>query len=202
MFDGVFCRHATSVYFAAGTQHESARAEIVSGSAFPCSSMTGARPAHRPVGRSSAGRSSRGGPRVRTRANRFARAPDVIGRKVLVNNHPMTVIGVAAAGFRGVDPIEVPELWIPTMMKRQATPEWDNLLDRRAVWMHVFGRLKRGITADEHRPRSSRGSSRCWRPTRSRKALRAPPPSSAAFSGIDDRGSARLPGPIRRARSS
>jgi len=26
-------------------------------------------------------------------------------------------------------------------MKRWATPEWDRLFDRRAVWMHVFGRL-------------------------------------------------------------
>ena len=30
-------------------------------------------------------------------------AADVVGRKVLVNQHPMTVIGVAAAAFRGVD---------------------------------------------------------------------------------------------------
>jgi predicted permease len=33
------------------------------------------------------------------------------------------------------------------MMKRQATPGWDRLLDRRARWMHVFGRLKPGVTA-------------------------------------------------------
>ena len=49
-------------------------------------------------------------------------ASDIVGLKVLVNSHPMTVIGVAAAGFRGIDWAEVPALWIPTMMKRQATP--------------------------------------------------------------------------------
>ena len=35
-------------------------------------------------------------------------APDVVGRKLLVNSHPMTVIGVAAATFRGIDVGEVP----------------------------------------------------------------------------------------------
>ena len=33
--------------------------------------------------------------------NRFARDPDVIGKKILVNNYPMTIVGVSARGFRG-----------------------------------------------------------------------------------------------------
>ncbi len=61
----------------------------------------------------------------------------------------MTVIGVAAAGFRGIDLAEVPALWIPTMMKREATPAWDWLMDRRGRWLHVFGRLKPGITVGQ-----------------------------------------------------
>ena len=61
----------------------------------------------------------------------------------------MTVIGVAVAGFRGVDIGEVPSLWIPAAMKAQATPAWDRLLDRRARWMHVFGRLKPGISIEQ-----------------------------------------------------
>ena len=49
-------------------------------------------------------------------------APDVVGRKVLVNRHPMTVIGVAASTFRGIDVGEVPSLWIPASMSAQAIP--------------------------------------------------------------------------------
>ena len=60
----------------------------------------------------------------------------------------MTVVGVAAAGFRGIDWGEVPSLWVPTMMKKEATG-FDWLEDRRGRWLHVFGRLKPGITADE-----------------------------------------------------
>ena len=46
----------------------------------------------------------------------------------------------------------MPALWVPAMMNAQAAriePEWDRLLDRRAVWMHVFGRLKPGVTAEQ-----------------------------------------------------
>jgi predicted permease len=75
--------------------------------------------------------------------------PGVVDRKILVNNYPMTVIGVAEERFRGVDPIEVPALWIPAAMKRVVTPEFDELLDRRAYWMHVFARLKDGVTIGE-----------------------------------------------------
>ena len=101
-------------------------------------------------------------------------APDVVGRKVLVNNYPMTVIGVAPASFRGIDIGEVPALWIPAAMKRQVTPEWDRLLDRRARWMHVFGRLEaRHDRANARRPVSSPGSSRCSTRTRGARAFRA-----------------------------
>jgi len=75
--------------------------------------------------------------------------PEVRGRKVLVNNHPMTVVGVAAAGFHGIDRGEVPAVWIPLMMKRQATPEFDWLDNRRGRFLHVFGRLKPGITVEQ-----------------------------------------------------
>ena len=51
--------------------------------------------------------------------NHLGSRPDIVGRTVLVNTHPMTVIGVAAEGFRGVDWGEVPSVWVPTMMKRR-----------------------------------------------------------------------------------
>lgn len=73
--------------------------------------------------------------------------PHIIGQRVLVNSFPMTVVGVAEPRFRGVDWAAVPALWMPLMMKRQATPGRDGLLDRRERWLHVFGRLKPGLAA-------------------------------------------------------
>ena len=82
--------------------------------------------------------------------NRLGGSPEVVGRKVLVNNYPMTVVGVAPAGFPGVDPLAPPMLWVPAAMTEQAAnidAYWDRLLDRRAAWLNVLGRLKPGLTA-------------------------------------------------------
>jgi predicted permease len=73
-------------------------------------------------------------------------APDVVGRKVLVNHHPLTVIGVAAATFRGIDVGEVPSLWIPASMSTALIPGFNDLHDRRTYWMQVLGRLRQGMT--------------------------------------------------------
>jgi predicted permease len=152
LFEGVFCRSAQMVDLAtaAGEKAEPVRAEIVSGTYFPVLGVSAAR-----------GRLLDGGDDGQPGAHpvvvlshaywlqALGGAPDVVGRRVLVNNFPMTVIGVASARFRGIDIGEIPALWIPAAMKRQATPGWDKLLDRRARWMQVFGRLRPGLTATE-----------------------------------------------------
>ena len=43
-------------------------------------------------------------------------APGVVGRTIYVNQLPLTVIGVAAPTFRGIDVGQVPALWIPVSM--------------------------------------------------------------------------------------
>ena len=65
----------------------------------------------------------------------------------------MTVVGVAERGFRGVDWGSVPALWLPLMMQSRATPGWDALSDRRTRFLHVFGRLKPGLTPAAARAR-------------------------------------------------
>jgi hypothetical protein len=48
------------------------------------------------------------------------KAQDIVGKKVLVNQYPMTVVGVAAPTFHGIDVGEVSSLWIPAVMSAQA----------------------------------------------------------------------------------
>jgi predicted permease len=150
VFDGVFCRFPTSVNVSAGNTPEPVNAEIVSGSFF---SVLGVGPALGRLIEDSDDLQPGAYPVVVLSFDywraRFGGASDVVGRKVSINNHPMTVIGVAAAGFRGIDWGEVPSLWIPTMMKKQATPEFDWLLNRRGRWVHVFARLKPGIGLEQ-----------------------------------------------------
>lgn len=79
---------------------------------------------------------------------RMGASPDIIGTKVSVNKNPMTVIGVAAPTFRGVDIGLVPALWLPASMVTQAIPGWEPLRDRRARWMQIIARLQDGVTSE------------------------------------------------------
>ena len=70
----------------------------------------------------------------------------MVGRKVLINTHPMTIVGVAAAGFRGIDVGEVPSIWIPASMSAHAIPGFDDMLSPHVWWMQVLGRLRPEVT--------------------------------------------------------
>lgn len=153
LFDGIFCRHATTVNFSGGAQPDLLRAEIVSGTYFP---VLGVKPALGRLIDPSDDREPGAHPVIVLSydywQNRFGGTPDVVGRQVLSDNYPLTVIGVAPAAFRGVDLGDIPEVWIPASMTEQAAslePGWNRLLDPRASWLHVFGRLKTGVTAEQ-----------------------------------------------------
>jgi predicted permease len=79
---------------------------------------------------------------------RFARDRGVVGKKILVNNYPMTIVGVSAAGFAGIDPARSPQIRVPIQMKPQVAPEWEwvHMDDPRTRWVQVFARLKPGWT--------------------------------------------------------
>jgi putative ABC transport system permease protein len=79
---------------------------------------------------------------------RFSRDPGVVGRKILVNDYPMTIVGVSAAGFSGIDPARSPQIRVPVLMKPVMVPEWGwvHMDDPRARWVQVFARLKPGWT--------------------------------------------------------
>lgn len=146
-FNGVFCRALSTVNLSTGGDYYPARAEIVSGNYFL---VLGVGPA---LGRVFA-EDDDGTPNVNPVAvlsydfwkTQLGGSPDVVGRKVLVNRHPLTIVGVAASTFRGIDVGQVPSLWIPASMSAQAIPGFNNLLDRRTRWMQVLGQLNQGMT--------------------------------------------------------
>ena len=81
---------------------------------------------------------------------RFNRDPDAVGKKILVNDHPMTIVGVSAKGFAGLDPAQSPQLRVPVQMKPVMLPDWGWLrpMDRRTRWVQIFARLKPGYTIE------------------------------------------------------
>jgi predicted permease len=77
---------------------------------------------------------------------RFGSDPAIVGRTVLVNNVPFTVIGVARKGFIGTDVAYSPEFWTPMMMGPVIEPGSNWLENRDSDNSFVVGRLKPGIT--------------------------------------------------------
>jgi len=148
----VLCRRLVSTSVAVDNVTERVDAELVSGNYFR---MLGVKPA---IGRvfssSEDDQVFRGHPVVVLSydywTSRFSRDPRVLGRKILVNNYPMTIAGVSAEGFEGLDPAQAPQIRIPILMQPVALPEWAwvHMDDRRTRWVQVFARLKPGFTAE------------------------------------------------------
>src|SRR5436309_2455683 len=66
--------------------------------------------------------------------------------QVLLNQHPMTVVGIAEPAFHGIDVGDVPSVWIPAVMSAQAIPGFSRMLDRRTRWVQILGRLKENVS--------------------------------------------------------
>ena len=77
-------------------------------------------------------------------------APDVLGRALIVNGQPVTIVGVAPAGFRGTTLGVRPLIFVPITMAVLSGDE-DVLENRRAYWVYLFGRLKRNVSITQAR---------------------------------------------------
>ncbi len=67
---------------------------------------------------------------------RFGADPSVLGRTVIADGQPLTVVGVAARGFRGVEVDHHPDLWLPAMMTT------GNIMEPGAYWMWILARRR------------------------------------------------------------
>src|SRR5262249_50898664 len=149
-FDGVFCRAATTINFSTGAEPRLTAAELVSGTYF---SVLGVSPALGRLLTVDDDQAPGSSPVVVLSydfwKNQFGSAQDVVGRKILVNQYPMTIVGVAAPEFHGVDVGEVPSLWIPAVMSAQAIPGLNTMLDRRTRWVQILGRLNQNVSLEQ-----------------------------------------------------
>lgn len=78
--------------------------------------------------------------------SRFGGDPGLVGRRILVNGLPTTVIGVTRRGFRGTEVAMVSDFWLPWSMRGLVTSllpqaKLDIFSDRDAKWLFVAGRL-------------------------------------------------------------
>jgi predicted permease len=148
VFSGMFCRYGTSLSFSSEGRTDRASGELVSGNYFPVLGVGAA------LGRvfSASDDLNQGGHPLAVLSHEFWQShfggdPKIVGKKILVNGYPLTIIGVSQKGFYGIDPSVSPQIRIPMMMKTEMTPgPWYSLNDRRSRFAQVFGRLKPGVT--------------------------------------------------------
>ena len=85
---------------------------------------------------------------------RFGRDPSVLGQTLYVKGVPITIVGVAAPGFTGVEHSRPTDIWIPLQTNAalkpwglDATNQW-SLYGSRNWWcLKTMGRLAPGVTA-------------------------------------------------------
>jgi predicted permease len=149
LFDGVLCRAEIQVNLTAGGDPRPVAAEIVSGSYFP---VLGVGPALGRVIEPADDAAPGAGPVVVLSYDfwqaQFGGAADIVGHKVLIGKHPMTVVGVAAAGFRGVDVGAVPAFWMPTSMYADANLDTgdEDVLNGPTRWLQILARLRPDVS--------------------------------------------------------
>ena len=74
----------------------------------------------------------------------FGADEEVLGRKISVNGHPFSIVGVAPRGFRGTDVSVQVDVFLPMAMYVQVSP-WPELFpDRDVKLFELFGRLPKG----------------------------------------------------------
>lgn len=72
---------------------------------------------------------------------RFAGDPSILGRPVTVNGHPLTVVGVTEAGFRGHIAAVDFTLWAPVAQMPLLSERGPDPLGRRSSSLEIVGRL-------------------------------------------------------------
>jgi predicted permease len=96
----------------------------------------------------------------------FNRAPDVLGRTVLVTGAPFEIVGVMPEGFRGLE-VSAPDFWAPLSRLADFTP--GNRGGEDNVGIEIVGRLKPGVSME-----SARAQLAAWDSNQSAAAVNGP----------------------------
>jgi predicted permease len=122
-----------------------AEGEFVSGGFFPALGLRAA--SGRRLGASDEGAAS--SPAIVISYNywkrQFSGAPSAVGKSIVVNGIPSTIVGVAPPAFLGLDPGIVHDMWLPLSTQNLVVHQW-NATDAAAWWLMAGARLKPRVT--------------------------------------------------------
>src|SRR5262245_19241635 len=151
VFTGVISRGDTQMNVSYGDQTERVRGELVSGNFFE---VLGVRPWAGRFFTQDDDRTPGAHPvavlSYRFWESRFNKDPNLIGQTILVNETPVTVLGVAPPGFYGLDLSNNPDVRVPLMMTPVFNPlPATRLTSRRHQWLSVLARRKADVTPEQ-----------------------------------------------------
>ena len=82
---------------------------------------------------------------------RFGLDPAVVGKKVMLDDFPFTIVGVTPRNFAGLEVGRQPDLWWPVRAITLVTPDSQALKQDGYWWLKVMGRLQPGANLDQAR---------------------------------------------------
>ena len=80
----------------------------------------------------------------------FAADPAIVGRNIVLNRQPFTVVGVAPAGFQGTEPMPS-AFWAPVTMQFPLERDIDWFEKPNMSWLVLLGRTKPHVSRSEVR---------------------------------------------------
>ncbi len=81
--------------------------------------------------------------------NQLGGDPSVLNQTIVINGHPMTIVGVAAPGFEGTTMGSRPDVYVPLTMRGVVQRSFDAFDNRRNYWAYVFARLRPDISLEQ-----------------------------------------------------
>ncbi|HET8655972.1 MAG TPA: ABC transporter permease, partial [Longimicrobiaceae bacterium] len=79
----------------------------------------------------------------------YGGSPGAVGRSISLDGHPFEIIGVAAAGFTGVEVGRASEVYVPLCTMPIVQGGHDGLDDRSTWFLYIFGRRRPGVTTED-----------------------------------------------------
>ncbi|MGH9738278.1 MAG: ABC transporter permease, partial [Candidatus Acidiferrales bacterium] len=84
--------------------------------------------------------------------SQFARNPAVLGKQILLENHPFTIIGVTQKEFVGLDTGTTQDITAPiTALSVSFERLGVQITSRHLLWLNIIGRLKPGVSVSQAR---------------------------------------------------
>ncbi|MGC2721138.1 MAG: ABC transporter permease [Candidatus Acidiferrales bacterium] len=150
VFSGLLARYPIQINMAGQGESQMANGELVSGNYFQ---VLGVKPALGRVFANDDETAKNANPVAVLSygywSQHFGSNSQILNKQILVNNVPLTVVGVSQQGFTGVQIGQLPDVFIPVTEKPVLMPADDDLMEHRNFWISLIGRLKPGLTREK-----------------------------------------------------